>query len=49
MSPQFKRWLFPLQGPRMITNAFWSIGVLSAAVEGYWEGFFGCYPDLKKV
>ena len=44
MSPQLKRALFPLRGPRAMTLAFWPVDVICAAVDGYYEAFFACLP-----
>jgi len=43
MTPQTKRLLFPLRGPRAITLAWWPVTVLTAAVDGYFEAFFMCF------
>lgn len=40
MTPEIKRALFPLRGPRNQTLAFWPMLVLCAAVDGYFEAFF---------
>lgn len=40
MSPELKRLLFPLRGPRTITQAWWPVTVLTAAVDGYYRAFF---------
>lgn len=42
MTPQMKRLIFPLRGPRFLTLAFWPVAVLCAAVDGYHEAFFAC-------
>ena len=44
MSPQLKRALFPLRGPRYQSLAFWPVDVFCAAVDGYYEAFFACLP-----
>lgn len=40
MSPELKRLLFPLRGPRIQTQAFLPLAVLAAAVDGFHEAFF---------
>ena len=40
MSPQIKRALFPLAGPRWQTLAFLTLHVVAAAVDGYYDAFF---------
>lgn len=40
MTPELKRLLFPLRGPRWITLAYLPITVVAAAVDGYFEAFF---------
>lgn len=40
MTPQMKRALFPLRGPRYQSLAFWPVNVFCAAVDGYYEAFF---------
>lgn len=47
MTPELKRRLFPLAGPRWITLAFHPVTVIAAAVDGYFEAFFACFPDRK--
>lgn len=50
MSPELKRALFPLRGPRYQTLAWWPVNMLCAAVDGYFEAFFACfsYEDLDQ-
>lgn len=40
MTPQLKRRLFPLSGPRWLSLAFHPVTVITAAVDGYFEAFF---------
>lgn len=47
MTPQLKRRLFPLSGPRWLSLAFHPVTVITAAVDGYFEAFFACFPDRK--
>lgn len=47
MTPELKRLLFPLSGPRWLTLAWLPVTVLSAAVAGYSEAFFACLPEVS--
>lgn len=44
MTPQQKRALFPLRGPRWQTLAWMPVTIFTAAVDGYYEAFFACLP-----
>lgn len=48
MTPELKRRLFPLAGPRWITLAWNPVALFAAAVDGYFEAFFACFPDRLK-
>lgn len=48
MTPELKRRLFPLSGPRWQTLAFLPAAIIAAAVDGYYEAFFACFPDGLK-
>lgn len=40
MTPEMKRALFPLRGPRTMTLAWWPVTITCAAIDGYFEAFF---------
>ena len=46
MSPEQKRALFPLRGPRWQSLAFWPVDVFCAAVDGYYAAFFMAQPQI---
>ena len=47
MTPELKRRLFPLRAPRWQSLLFHPATVFAAAVDGYFEAFFACFPDRK--
>lgn len=47
MTPALKRLLFPLRAPRWQSMLFRPVDVFAAAVDGYFEAFFACFPDRK--